>query len=262
MNGDAATNFAALADAWVGAHALAIFLAVLLLALAGTVLVGRRSRKGAPPSRRRRLIEMLVVAGFAGSLFVVLAGQLDPGSVLSRFDRAVSGAVLQQVPATVVDCFAALTHAGDGVTLTALALLVGMALLLARQPVLALGFVGGLAGNGLLTAALKDFYGRARPLQPPDGLTVHSYSFPSGHSSGSIVACGLLAYLAMRLLPPRWHLPALCAAVVLTLSVGASRVFIRAHFPSDVLAGFASGTVSLVCCLMLLEAARSWRSRG
>ena len=88
----------------------------------------------------------------------------------------------------------------------------------------------------------------------------HGFSFPSGHSSGSVVAYGMLAYLALRLLPIRWHLPGLLATVALAFTVGASRLFLGVHFASDVIAGFASGAAWLAMCITLIERMR-WRYR-
>ncbi|MDQ2780233.1 MAG: phosphatase PAP2 family protein [Pseudomonadota bacterium] len=197
-----------------------------------------------------------LAVGAGCAVFTALALQIEPGTALTRFDLAVSGAILSQMPPAVVRGFSILTHAGDSATRTGLAVFVGAALVLWRQPLLALGFVGGLAGNGALTTLLKHLFGRQRPLQPLGGATADGYSFPSGHSGGAVVACGLLVYLVLRLLPPRWHLPSLCIAVALSLSIGFSRIVIRAHFPSDVLAGFAAGAVWLVVCVCALEAAR------
>lgn len=67
---------------------------------------------------------------------------------------------------------------------------------------------------------------------------------------------GVLAYVALRLLPDRWHLPAVAAAAAIAFTVGASRVFLNAHFPSDVAAGFASGSAWLALCIMAMEHAR------
>lgn len=78
-----------------------------------------------------------------------------------------------------------------------------------------------------------------------------------------LLAYGMLAYLALRLLPTKWHLPALLTAVAIAFSVGASRLFLRVHFASDVLAGFMSGAAWLAVCIMGMEllrrAARGWR---
>ncbi len=97
-----------------------------------------------------------------------------------------------------------------------------------------------IAGNGILNQSLKQLIGRIRPLNPEGALLVQGLSFPSGHSSGAVVAYGMLAYLALRLLPKAWHLPVLVAALAFT--VGISRVVLRVHFASDVAAGFASGS--------------------
>ena len=60
---------------------------------------------------------------------------------------------------------------------------------------------------------------------------------------------GMLAYVLCRFVSLRWQLPVVLAAVTLAFSVGVSRVFLRVHFASDVLAGFISGTAWLVVCI-------------
>ena len=63
----------------------------------------------------------------------------------------------------------------------------------------------------------------------------------------------MLAYVLIRILPRGWHLPAamLCAATA--FSVGASRIFVQAHFATDVVAGFASGGAWLTICILTVE---------
>ena len=72
----------------------------------------------------------------------------------------------------------------------------------------------------------------------------------------------MLAYLAMRLLPPRWHLPVLLMAVGTIVTVGWSRVVLQVHFASDVLAGWLTGGAWLACCLLVMRGTGHWhRSR-
>lgn len=154
--------------------------------------------------------------------------------------------------------FAALTHLGDTATLATLAVVVALALWFARQRTLAVGWALALAGQGLLTLLLKAVFSRVRPLHAGEPLA-SGWSFPSGHTLGATVAWGMLAYVALRLLPPRWHLPAVIAAAALTWLVGVSRVVVGVHHPSDVLAGFALGGAWLVAAVVVLEGVR-WRT--
>jgi len=101
-----------------------------------------------------------------------------------------------------------------------------------------------------------------RPLHDDGIVLAHGFSFPSGHSSGAVVAYGMLAYVAMRFVPVRWHLALVLCAVALAFSIGASRVFLRVHFASDVIAGFASGSAWLAVCIGSIELTHWYRRRA
>jgi membrane-associated phospholipid phosphatase len=199
---------------------------------------------------------MLVSAG----VIAILSAHLDAGSALIRADQALTDALALGVPRPVLKVFAVLTHLGDTVTLTALCVCVAVALVVVQHRGLAIGWVVAVAGNGILNDTLKQTIRRQRPLFPDDGSVATGFSFPSGHSSGSVVAYGMLAYLALRLLPARWHLPAMMASVTLAITVGASRLFLRVHFGSDVIAGFASGAAWLAACVTAMEVVR-WQGQ-
>ena len=216
-----------------------------------------------PITLRARLTLGLLVIVAGASLFAALASQLGEGQLMRDADQAINEAMRTGVPQGVHEIFAALTHLADPATLTALCVAVTLALGARRRFALASGWVFAVAGNGLLNETLKSLFGRDRPL-PVDGASlVDGFSFPSGHSSGAVVAYGMLAYLGLRLLAPRWHLPALAAAGVLAVLVGLSRLVLGVHFASDVIAGFASGTAWLALSVTGIELAR-WRgsSRG
>ena len=72
------------------------------------------------------------------------------------------------------------------------------------------------------------------------------FSFPSGHSSASMVAYAMLAYLAVRLLPRAWQVPAVCCAGALIFTTGWSRVVLHVHYVSDVLVGWVLGGTWMV----------------
>ena len=243
---------------WAGRHAPTLFFAMLALLLAATFVVGRvLQRIGAT----RAPLGLRVAGGAAAlvlgaAVFIALAAQLGTGGLLDLTDQALIDTLRVSVPRPALQVFGALTHLGDPNTLIGLGLVVAVALVAAGRRGLAAGWVVAMLGNGVLNPTLKQVFGRHRPLYPDGGLLETGFSFPSGHSSGAVVAYGMLAYLVLRLLSPRWHLPAVATAVVLAFTVGASRVFLRVHFASDVVAGFASGAAWLVLCVTSIECAR------
>jgi membrane-associated phospholipid phosphatase len=110
-----------------------------------------------------------------------------------------------------------------------------------------------VAGGGLLNLWLKSFFERERPnvnrLMEADG-----FSFPSGHSMGSMTYYGFLVYLVIRSkYKPLTKLGCAILFGLVILLIGISRIYLGVHYPSDVLAGYMAGSVWLVLCISLLE---------
>lgn len=191
----------------------------------------------------------LPLALLPAAVFVGLATHLGDGSPLQRWDESFSRSVGLDTPAAVHSASSWLTHAGDPAWLWVVGAVVAVLLLLRGHRGLTAVWVAALLGNGLATRLLKLFFERTRPLI--DGLPgpAHGYSFPSGHSSASMVAYGMLAYLGWRLLAPRWHLPLVLAAVVVVLTVACSRIVLQVHFASDVLGGLSVGLTWMLLCI-------------
>ncbi|WP_141101023.1 phosphatase PAP2 family protein [Roseateles aquatilis] len=259
------------AATFTGRHAVPLYFALLALVL-GTAWLGSRwllPDRGGPAAAPEPLAPAaLLIRLAAGFLFIVggamlfaeIAEELHTERTLGLMDEAFITAMIDHVPDVVVHAFYLLTFLGNRDTLIAIAIVVTLGLLWRKRRGLALGWLLAMIGNALLNPTLKQVFERARPVHPTHWLTEEGFSFPSGHSSGTVVVLGMLAYLAVRLLPRRWHVPAWVAAAGLAFSVGASRVFLRVHFPSDVLAGFASGAAWLAVAIASVELAR-WSHR-
>lgn len=256
----------------VGAHALAVFLAllvvVLLLVAAGGWLVRARVLPQAQ-SRLGPLALVLVSAAFgfalvlgAASLFAEIAEHLGSGAAMSLADEALTASIRAHVAPATLAVFAVLTHFGDPIILALLGSGVALLLWWQRRRALALGWVIALGGNALLNPLLKRVFERVRPVYEHGLINEPGWSFPSGHTSGATVAYGMLAYVAIRTLPQAWHAPLVLAATALAFTVGCSRVFLQVHFASDVLAGFASGTAWLTVCIVSVELARVYRQQA
>ena len=261
------------ATAWaqaLGTHALAMFAAALLALLAFVTLAwwaGRRLAARLPAAAWQvpplaglalRLAAGLTIVLAAAALFAEMLEWSEADDALGVFDTVLARTLSQSVPVEALRGFAWLTRLADPPWLTVLVVAVGAWLVWRGQRRLALAWVAAGAGNGLLNPALKGLFARVRPVHEHGYAVADGFSFPSGHTSGAVVVYGMAAVLVLRLAPVRWHLPAVLALVALAFAIGCSRVLLQVHWASDVLAGFASGTVWLTVCVL---ASRSWRPR-
>jgi len=92
-------------------------------------------------------------------------------------------------------------------------------------------------GSAVLNVAAKHHYGRARPSLWESLAPETTFSFPSGHAMGSMTLAAVLVFLAWN---TRWRWMVAIAASVFVLMVGASRLYLGVHYPSDVLAGWGA----------------------
>ncbi len=106
------------------------------------------------------------------------------------------------------------------------------------------------SSGALLSPFLKMFFARARPDIPHD-LYLTPWSFPSGHALGSAMVYLTLGAMLARTVPGRMaRLYVLGLAVFLSLLVGVTRVYLGAHYPTDVLAGWSAGFAWAMLCRM------------
>lgn len=108
-------------------------------------------------------------------------------------------------------------------------------------------------GGTLLSTLLKMGYNRPRP----DLVTMSEQftaSFPSGHAMLSAVTFLTLGALLARFAPTRrLQIFSICGAILLTLMVGLSRLYMGVHYPSDILAGWCLGSAwALLCSIVAL----------
>jgi membrane-associated phospholipid phosphatase len=123
-----------------------------------------------------------------------------------------------------------------------------------KVPAIALSSLG-------LMFALKNFFGRPRP-DVPLLFEAEGLSFPSGHALFSITFYGLLVYIlyhAVKNKGLKWTLIVLLVALMLV--IGFSRVYLRVHYASDVIAGFAVGFMWLVFTIWLLNRMERYSKR-
>ena len=147
---------------------------------------------------------------------------------------------------------------GSVPSLLTLAAVVALCALARRRPGLAAIVVVASVGVVLLNELLKRIVARPRP-KLEWSVVLPDYSFPSGHSMDSIVVLGVVAFVAWALFGRRVGIVATGAAIGLVLLIGFSRIYLGAHYLTDVIGGFLAGTIWLIAVLWAFRAA--WRRR-
>lgn len=117
-----------------------------------------------------------------------------------------------------------------------------------------------IGGGSLLNILLKHLFHRQRPVLENPFVTLSSYGFPSGHTMGSTLLYGLLAMLAAQSIR-RWRMRAwpFVVAVLVVGTIGFTRIYLGAHYLTDVLGAIAAGLAWLTICWTGVETFRGWR---
>jgi undecaprenyl-diphosphatase len=205
----------------------------------------------------RELVPLASLAFIAASLYVFaqIADEVTEGKFV-RFDETILRALRNPAdladpigPRWVETIFLDITALGSTTVLTLICASVIGFLLIDGKRGAALFVLMAVAGGALLSTAAKFMFARPRPELVAHLVDVSSYSFPSGHALSSAVTYLTLGALLMRTQRhKRVKAYLLGVAVLLTLLIGASRVYLGVHWPSDVLAGWFLGAAWAMLC--------------
>ncbi len=161
----------------------------------------------------------------------------------SQLDNGVMNAVFALRSPRGVAFFDFMTGFGDTFPVIAILCVSVILLLLSRhQKGYSVGIVASVLGAKASEVLMKVIFERARPVDVLPLFHLDTFSFPSGHATGAMALYGFIAYLICSIYP-RLRVPAVLVGGALILLIGASRVYLGVHFPSDVLAGFLLGAI-------------------
>ncbi|HUE46841.1 MAG TPA: phosphatase PAP2 family protein [Aestuariivirgaceae bacterium] len=206
------------------------------------------------------IVFVLMIVAAAVWAFIELADEVLEGST-AAIDEAILLALRDPADSTqplgppwLEEMMRDFTGLGGTGFLTLVTLATAGFLVLRRKHKAALAVLVAVGVGIMLSMAVKFGIDRPRPDLVPHGSYVYTASFPSGHSMMSAVVYLTLAAMLARV-QSQWRLRIyiLAVAVLVTLLVGFSRVYLGVHWPSDVLAGWAVGAAwALSCWLAML----------
>jgi undecaprenyl-diphosphatase len=199
------------------------------------------------------VVLLLVIAAIWG--FIALAGAVVEGDT-EEFDRwAVRSMRKADDPAEPIGPRWVQEMGRDATALGGLGWLLFFTLVVAGflwldgKRRMMLFVIAAVSGGTLVSFLLKQLVSRPRPDIVPHLSHVQSPSFPSGHSMLSAVVYLTLGALVAASLPrASLKIYVLSIAVLLTLMVGVSRVYMGVHYPTDVLAGWMAGLAWALGC--------------
>lgn len=184
-------------------------------------------------------IVFAVVSVFALGSFVGIAEDVASEPALAAADLSISNFVqsLRTDPADRI--MVAVTMAGDSLVLTAVALVLVGWLLAFRCWRVGVAVIVAIGGATLFVPFIKSVIQRARPNALYSGA--EAFSFPSGHATLSLTILGVLAVILAHRQPIRQRVWIHTGLIVLAAAIALSRIYLGAHWPSDVEAGALFG---------------------
>lgn len=156
------------------------------------------------------------------------------------------------VPDTLNPFFLVLTELGDkkGIGIVALIFL-GWLLLIKRNLLGAAAIALSVALGNEVNKLLKELIARPRP-ELDHLANVDSLSFPSGHAMVGLAFYFFIAYLVMEEIKSTTAKKiVIMFTVLLLLLIGASRIILQVHYPTDVIGGFAFGYIWVMLSIFI-----------
>jgi undecaprenyl-diphosphatase len=188
----------------------------------------------------------LAVSTFVTWAFFELADEVLEGDSRA-FDRAVLLWIRDNFPAWLDGPMRLVTALGYYYVVVPLLAVAVLVFYRRGWRLAAVLLVVSTGGSFVLTTVLKGVFQRSRPELFDAGYQASFYSFPSGHATVAVGFYGMLTViLAYRLRgAARWAVAA-CGLLVVLL-IGCSRLYLGVHYPTDILAGYLSALLWLVC---------------
>lgn len=207
---------------------------------------------------RRILSYLPLLLGLA--IFILMTAIVDELSEeigdrepLNAVDIRLSNYLHVRGSSAITTAMHAVTSFGSTLVAVSVAVVFGLFLLWKRRVAWLLTLIASVLGGALLNRLLKYLFHRPRPFFDDPILTLTSYSFPSGHTMLATVLYGVIAaYFVTNVRSWQQRASIVFSAGLLILLVGFSRIYLGAHYLSDVLAAFAEGFAWLSLCLTVL----------
>ena len=205
-----------------------------------------------PHSLSPRGLAIVGWSGFAlaGALFLAIAWNVSARTALVALDAQVAASLHAHATPAFTAFMLAVTHLNSTLAITLWSVVFAGVLARLRERYWILTLALSVGGGMLLNLLLKAAYERLRPSFDDPLVQLDTYSFPSGHTAAAVLFYGVLAaFLVSRFYDRRLRAAIATGAIAMIALVAFSRIYLGAHYLSDVVAAACSSTAWLVLCL-------------
>lgn len=190
------------------------------------------------------------------ALFAILLGlAVRASGEVTRVDGALTAAAWRLRQPWLDETMMALSGFGDGLPRWCVTALASAYLLATRRYRWALALIAAMVACALLGPGLKLAFHTPRP--SPLYTGADAFSFPSGHAIAAAALYTILGVVAAEGLAKPWARLALGLAAIMVVAISLSRVYLGAHWFSDVLAGVALGTALAIVAITMARAGKT-----
>ncbi len=193
----------------------------------------------------------LAVVCVCGALIATLVDDVSERDGVTVVDRRLLDWVLEHRTSAWTTVFRTVTHLGDPLVIVALTAVVSIALIVCRKFHLGVLMILATSGAAVASSVTKQALDRVRP---PTALWLGQAwgpSFPSGHATQSVACYGAIAVIGFVLVrSTAWRALLFVSAAAIALMVGTSRIYLAVHWFSDVVCGWAIGSLWLATLVL------------
>ncbi|GER71080.1 phosphatase PAP2 family protein [Weizmannia acidilactici] len=199
-----------------------------------------------------KIILILLVLSLCTWIFFEIADNFNKAEI-RNFDLPIISFVQGFISDHMTSVMLAITFLGSVQGAASITLIFVLILWIKKYRTLSIYLAVSVAlGAGVFNRILKYIFKRQRP----DIMRViqeTGYSFPSGHSMGSMILFGCLVFILFRVVKKQWSkFAGTLFAMFIVLNIGISRIYLGVHYPSDVVGGYAAGLIWVILSAMAL----------
>ena len=192
--------------------------------------------------------------------FSVIAENVVNGNGFTIADVKIAQWLHAHSTPLLTQCLLVVTHLHDPISISLMVVLLSSFLIWKKKWYEFIAILLVVPGGMLLNLLIKEMFQRARPIFEQPFIMLTTYSFPSGHVAATTLFYGMLAALLISKTQTRIQSAFIVViALAMIILVAFSRLYLGAHYFSDVLAAFFEGTAWLALCLTAVHTYRVYR---